>query len=159
MTGSFSQAKGKRGEREILKYFVQAMRRVEFNTDLPGDSARVKRNTMQADRGGDDLHGLPLVSVEVKRAETLNIASWWQQCEIQCAAQSAAHAEPKLPVLFYRQSRKPWSVMTYVALTNAQGAVTCYVVGTLTSEDFFDYYAQLYREELERRKSALTEGG
>lgn len=145
---NFNQNKGKRGEREVLKMFVATMQSVERAHGLAGDSERVKRNTMQSDRGGDDLHGLPLVSVEVKRAETLQLSSWWQQCE----KAARDHPKPVLPVLFFRQSRQQWRVMTYAAITDKASVARFYVLSTMSGHDFMQAYAELYRLELLERQ-------
>ncbi|WP_196762991.1 hypothetical protein, partial [Acidithiobacillus ferrooxidans] len=41
-------------------------------------------------------------AIEVKRQETLSISSWWSQTQRQADDLS------RKPILFYRQSRKPW---------------------------------------------------
>lgn len=148
--GSFSQSKGKRGEREIARMFIATMEAVEKQLGLPGESQRVKRNTTQSDRGGDDLSGVPLLSVEVKFAETLQLNAWWTQCE----AAALETGKRVLPVLFFRQSRKQWQAMTYAALTNPHGAAIYFAVSTMTAHDFMRGYAILYRSYLQQRGPA-----
>lgn len=152
MGGSFSRNKGQRGEREVLQMFLHSMERVETETGLAGDSARIKRNTLQSDRGGDDLHGIPLVSVEVKRAEVLSLNSWWQQCARQ--AEAMQQDKPLLPVLFFRQNRKPWRVMTYTAITDKYNVARFYVVSSIGADEFLQGYRILYALELRERQTA-----
>ena len=44
-------------------------------------------------------------AIEVKRQETLSVAAWWVQAEIQ------AKRVNKKPMLIYRKSRMPWRVI------------------------------------------------
>lgn len=44
---------------------------------------------MQAAVGGEDLVGLPWYSIEIKRVETLAVATWWEQAVRQAARKSA----------------------------------------------------------------------
>ena len=63
----------------------------------------LQRNTLQSDRGGYDIVGLEDFAIEVKRVEKLNIKKWWEQ--------TLRQTRPgQIPVLFYRQSYKPWFV-------------------------------------------------
>lgn len=59
------------------------------------------RNLNQTRDAGHDLEGLP-VALEVKRQETLKIATWWDQT----IRQSIACDKP--PALAYRQNHKQW---------------------------------------------------
>lgn len=122
---------------------------------------------MQYAVGGEDLVGLPWYSIEIKRVETLAVATWWEQAVRQAARKAAgatawddlarlgwrrlgpagveaagggsgaagrvggaagsapalavplwartavpasggSEAERRLPILLYRQNRKPW---------------------------------------------------
>lgn len=65
----------------------------------------VERNLEQTRGGGYDLTGLPDYAIEVKRREKLALGPWWQQTLKQ------AREAKKVPVLAYRQSRQPWSVI------------------------------------------------
>ena len=95
--GRFSRNKGARGERELIQELGQ----------LIGKQAG--RNLNQSAIGGADCVEFPNISVEVKRCETLEIASWWRQCV-------ANARDGETPVLCYRQNRKPWVVMIPVAV-------------------------------------------
>jgi hypothetical protein len=91
-----SRAKGASAEREVFK--------------LMGDflGFKVERNLSQTRDGGyDSVVGD--FAVEVKRQETLNIKTWWEQ-----ATQQAGRCDPpKMPMLIYRQSRQPWRVVVW----------------------------------------------
>ena len=133
--------KGKNGEREIKDRFIAIMEAVERNCGKEGVSAEVKRNTLQSDRGGCDLVGVPLLSVEIKRCEVLDINDWWKQAERQAK-------EHELPVLLYRQSRRPWKCVTYGGLYLFNDTHRCVV--HCSADDFFNYYAKLYLQYLHR---------
>lgn len=96
---SFSRNKGKRGEREVLALIKAAY------TEVLDKCPDIRRNTLQFDKGGSDIHGVDFFSIEVKRCETLNLKKWWKQAETQ------ANIEGKLPALFYRQNGTPWAVI------------------------------------------------
>jgi hypothetical protein len=86
-----SRVKGAGGERELAK--------------ILGDRLGVpfERNLSQCRAGGFDLIGLDQLAIEVKRCEKLSIPQWWEQTQRQ--------ATGKVPVLAYRQSRKPWAII------------------------------------------------
>lgn len=136
------QVKGKAGEREIKDAFIDCMRKQEIETGRTGVSENVKRNTLQSDRGGDDIVGIPLLSIEVKRQEALSINTWWKQCLDNALKQKAQ------PVLIYRQNRKAWRVVTYVVLQQPMYANMSWVRAEMTFDDFMSWYGTLYREWL-----------
>ncbi len=91
MNGRGRRAKGQQGERELasmLSPFIQ--------------DKQVKRNLDQVREGGADIMDIPGLCIEVKRQESLNLTAWWQQV---CTASSAT----QIPVLAYRQNRRPWT--------------------------------------------------
>jgi hypothetical protein len=98
-----ARQKGARGERELFAL-------IEEKTGLQLD-----RNLQQSRNGGQDATARPgtpplWLAVEVKRQESLNLSAWWEQAKSQ--------SKPgQLPVLFFRQSRKPWQVITFSVLT------------------------------------------
>lgn len=136
------QVKGKVGEREIKDAFIELMRKQEIETGRTGVSENVKRNTLQSDRGGDDIVGIPLLSIEVKRQETLSVNTWWKQCLDNALKQKAQ------PVLIYRQNRKAWRVVTYTVLQYPSYANMSWVRTEMTFDDFMSWYGTLYREWL-----------
>jgi Holliday junction resolvase len=92
-----SRAKGKSAERELANLLAQRLG-IEFSRNLD----QVRRC------GGFDLVcDLPL-AIEIKRQETVNVSQWWKQARRQATG-------GKIPVLAYRQSRKPWAVVVPLA--------------------------------------------
>lgn len=100
--------KGKAGEREVVKLLQPMVDEVYKALDL--EPLQVLRNQMQSAVGGFDLEGLPWLAVEVKRRETLDLNSWWNQ------VLKAAAGESREPVVIFRQNRCKWRVLmwTYV---------------------------------------------
>lgn len=114
MAGKMSRNKGKRGEREIIALLQPVVSEVYTAHGL--EPPVLKRNTMQSDGGGFDIHGLEWCALEVKRQETLCLPAWWRQTLRQAGPGT-------LPVLAYRQSREPWRVRVPVdcSYTTARG--------------------------------------
>ena len=79
--------KGKRGEREAAA--------------LLGEMLDTKVIVAVHDKAAD-IQALPGLAVEVKRQETLNLGGWWRQTCRQ------ADIDGDIPVLIWRQNRKPW---------------------------------------------------
>ena len=90
-----SRNKGANGEREVSRMLEKS---------LGLDSGSLTRNLDQTRDGGSDILGFRDCSIEVKRCEKLSIPSWWGQTCTQAG-------DTEWPVLFYRQSRKPWTVI------------------------------------------------
>jgi hypothetical protein len=104
--------KGKEGEREVVKILTPIVQRVMRDMDYPEDeiiaaAGHIQRNQNQSAVGGCDLSNTFGIAFEVKRQEQLSVNTWWEQC---CRA--ATRIED-LPVLIYRQNRKPWRIRTY----------------------------------------------
>lgn len=140
------QTKGKSGEREALGLIRAAMERVEAQLRDSGLRVRsysddVKRNTMQSDRGGYDIHGVPLLALEIKRCETLQLDAWWRQ-----AVRQATSGE--LPVLMFRRNKERWRVQTWACLTSPNGAGVRFVPAVVTIEEFVAYFETMYAEYL-----------
>ena len=145
--GKMQRDKGQRGEREIVAMFVEVMEAVERDHGgMSKLSEMVKRNTLQSDRGGFDVANIPLLAVEVKRAETLSLNAWWGQ-----AVEQAKNGE--VPVLFYRQSRKPWRCVCYTALCEPTGEFIKYVVSNILAEDFIIGYRKTYLKFLAKHNA------
>ncbi len=142
LIGNGKQIKGKTGEREIKDAFISVMKLVEAENWLTGVSEKVKRNTLQSDRGGEDLVGIPLLSVEVKRQETLSIEGWWRQTKGQ------ADKSKLMPVLMYRQNHKSWHVVTYAQLWHPGYQANLWVRADFSLPEFMEWYKALYREWL-----------
>ena len=94
--------KGAQAEREVAKIHNKFFAANGF-VDSCGEPLTLKRNQMQTFGGGYDLVGIPFLALEVKRQEKLSMGVWWRQTLRQTK-------QGQTPVLFYRQSRKPWEI-------------------------------------------------
>lgn len=90
--GKMQRNKGAAGEREVFKILAD-----ELGVEL-------KRDLSQTQDGGCDF-SLAGFSCEIKRQETLNLQTWWNQT---CYS---AGRNAEVPALIYRQSRQPWRVI------------------------------------------------
>lgn len=95
------RAKGASAEREVAKL-------------LEPTCGKLKRNLEQVRSGGHDLIGIDWLAIEIKRQETLNVEAWWAQTVSQAK-------DGQIPVLIYRQSRKPWTVVMQGGLNGRYG--------------------------------------
>jgi len=102
-----ARTKGHNGELELARL---------INEILPLDA---KRNLTQVRDGGADIN-LEGLCVEVKRQETLNLNTWWDQV---CRA---ADDSGGVPVLAYRQNRRPWNFVLpgYLLVPGCSGRLT-----------------------------------
>jgi hypothetical protein len=87
--GKSQRVKGASGEREVLGLLGEILQR------------KFERNITQSRYGGADCIDMGRIKLEVKRQERLAIKDWWEQAQRQ--------AKGGVPVLAYRQSRKPWT--------------------------------------------------
>ena len=147
-----SRAKGQTGERQVAKYFVAAMAKVEDDllADLPLRqqekvvcySEEVKRNTLQSDRGGYDLVGCPLIAPEIKFCDTLLLDTWWVQTKRQ-----AKHG--LMPILIYRKTRaRSWRCRTYLSLQFPEYQLGRWTVADIEFQEFLAFYQSMYRAYL-----------
>ncbi len=137
------QNKGKRGEREIAKILSDAIDEIRDELRSSGvevDLPQVERNLSQSRSGGFDLAGISWLAPEVKRQESLNINAWWKQTMKQ------AKESDREPVLFFKQNRKPWRVMTEVVMPLADGK-RVRVRAEVSLDDWLFYF----KEQLKRR--------
>lgn len=79
--------KGANGEREAADLLQPVVDSVATRLGL--QAPRLRRNLMQYAVGGEDLVGLPWYSIEIKRVETLAVATWWEQAVRQAARKAA----------------------------------------------------------------------
>ena len=106
------RAKGANGEREVAD-----MMNLTINTELYKAGLQVcskpvvQRNQNQSAVGGSDLTNPFGLCIEVKRQENLSVNTWWNQCT------KAAKEFGGIPILVFKQNRKPWRV---VMLSNLQ---------------------------------------
>jgi hypothetical protein len=108
--------KGAEGEREIAKILNAIICDVMRDMNWPQDKidaaiTMVQRNQNQSAVGGNDLSNTFGMSIEVKRQEQLAVNTWWAQCV------AAAERNNELPVLMWRQNRKPWRIRSWVWLS------------------------------------------
>lgn len=112
--------KGQEGEREVARLLngiiAEVMRELDFPEEQIEQAATtVQRNQNQSAVGGCDLSNCLGLSIEVKRQEQLSVGIWWKQCL------AAAEANQEMPVLIYRQNRKPWRIRTYAWINLPDG--------------------------------------
>lgn len=105
------RTKGQQGEREVADMLNFIVYTVLKEMGYPEEEAlrgmtTIQRNQQQSAVGGNDLTNCFGLSIEVKRQEALSVNTWWKQCVV------AAARNEELPVLMYRQNRKPWRVRT-----------------------------------------------
>ena len=103
--GRSCRAKGIRGELEAIKILQEL-------TGL--DLAR--RYGQSANSGHDcTIPTRPVICLEVKRQEELNLAAWWTQ------ATASAVKAGGIPAVVYRRSRQPWrAIVPLTWLTGEQ---------------------------------------
>lgn len=94
--GKRAKRRGKDGENELARLLTERLGTV------------IRRNLGQSRDGGHDLL-LPGWSVEVKRAASPQLATWWQQTLLQ-----ARNAGTR-PVLAYRLDRGAWCFVVRLA--------------------------------------------
>lgn len=130
MNGRGKRNKGANAERELLRIIGDRL-------GIP-----LSRNLTQTRNGGADCLDLPGVALEVKRCEQLQLNQWWRQAQRQAPA-------GKIPVLAYRQSRKPWAIVVPLAwLTGLDFSPTATAVIDL------DSFCELLTQNNNRAKSA-----
>ena len=132
-----SRAKGQRGEREaatVLQGIVdQEWMRVhgirskdpvvEGQREKPSQRPVLTRNLVQTRNGGHDLVGLDWLALEIKFCETLQLDAWWNQTKRQASEHETVVNQKVMPVLMYRQSRKPWRIQMLGKLPGLSASV------------------------------------
>jgi len=146
--------KGKSGEREVATMLngiiTSVMTAMGYSADDIAAAAKtVQRNQNQTAIGGCDLTNVFGMAVEVKRQEQLAIPAWWRQTV------AAAERNNELPVLIFRQNRKPWRVRTYawLALPGAETGSWSrqqMIVAEFDEDSFRQWFAQWVRGKLEQ---------
>lgn len=146
--GKHASAKGAQGERDVLNAFRDIMRNVEDELKDQGHTFVARsdfatRKRLERGTSNRDIGNIPIISIEVKRNENLNVKAAWEQSVRQADG-------GLLPVLVYRYNREPWRVRTWAALTHYDGSgrVVHYAVSEVALVDFLPYFAKLYRDFL-----------
>lgn len=99
--------KGQEGEREIAKILNSIVAKARDELKLKQyakEDELFQRNQNQSAVGGSDLSNPLFLEIEVKRQESLSVGSWWSQCI------TSAERTGGIPILVFRQNRKPWRV-------------------------------------------------
>lgn len=98
--GKYSRAKGKRGEREWVRWLkdhgIEGARRTAQVCGSSGEAA--------------DVVGLPYIHEEVKNVERLNLRKAIEQAEHDAAAHKEKTGEALMPVVIHKLSRRGWYV-------------------------------------------------
>jgi hypothetical protein len=140
------RAKGQNGEREIADILNETIYSVMKEMGFPDADClkaltTVQRNQNQSAVGGNDLTNCMGMSIEVKRQEAIAAGAWWKQCV------AAAERNNELPVLLYRQNRKPWHVRTY-AWVNLPDGKHIRVVVEFDMPQFKEWFRQWVKAKL-----------
>ncbi len=148
------RTKGASAEREVATMLngiiVQVMTGMGASPDDIEAAAKcVQRNQNQSAVGGCDLTNVFGISVEVKRQEQVSLGTWWAQTT------KAAERNNELPLLIWRQSRKPWRVRTYAWLALPGGQPGQYnrqkmIVADFDVDTFKVWFAEWVRCRLEQ---------
>lgn len=104
INGKGRRAKGAEGEREFLRLLAEELRPLGF----PVPEGGFQRNLEQTRHGGFDNHNEDSLSqwaIEIRRRETPSLGAWWKD-----VCQKADELN-RVPVIAYRQNRKPWQVL------------------------------------------------
>lgn len=139
--GRGSREKGRRGEREIIDLLQPA---VDDVCDAVGQPRfQLRRNQDQRFAAKQyDVIGLPWLAIEVKRQENLSgIGSWWRQLK-------AATRDKQVPVLFYRQSHRPWRVRMNVLTAVVIGGPYVRMTVDISIDSFLVWFRQKLLAEL-----------
>lgn len=141
MKASSRITKGKDGEREVkneLNLVVDAVR-IELGLPWLEEADRpIQRNQNQSSTGGHDLVGAFGLAIEIKRQEQLSINAWWDQ------TLASAERTAELPLLLYRQNRKPWKAVTWGCIGGA-GHPQKWVRVEFGWDDFLEWFAEIVR--------------
>ncbi len=143
--------KGQTGEREIATMLNDRVQRLRMQFGLtvhPVSDLPFQRNQNQSAVGGDDLTNPFSMAIEVKRQEVLSVNTWWKQCEASAARSGG------IPILCYRQNRKPWVFMLQVDIPVAVPKSTRLIYVTkvrasLSQESFIAWFDRYYEMWLE----------
>lgn len=135
------RAKGQRGEREVVKLLQAVVDVVRTRRGLP--SLLLQRNTLQSDKGGEDIAGLKGFAIEVKWQESMTpFNQWWNQCLRQ------AERCQGVPILFYRASHQPWKVKMRAFVLTPTDRDSVEMDMQISVEDFIEWFGDAYDASL-----------
>jgi len=141
MAGSKSRDKGQRAERAVIGLLQPVVNETYMERGL--EPPILQRNTLQSDRGGYDITGLPWIALEVKHQEQLAVDKWWDQT----IKQAKNNTEP---VLFYKQNNIKFRVRLWARIYIHGGHNHQWHVVEMSPESFIDYFKARLITELER---------
>lgn len=155
MAGAHSRNKGANAERDVIKLLQpvldQGYTQMRNAGYAVGAAPRLQRNTLQSDKGGCDIAGLPWAAIEVKHHAVLLLTGWWAQCVAQAKAVGSE------PVLIYRRTGASWHVRMRATLP-AVGHFQVPCVADLTMPEFLVYFYRrsCYEAHLVLERSKVT---
>lgn len=136
------RTKGQSGEREIASTLDAIVKDNLRSLGMKvSEKPIVQRNQNQSAVGGKDLNGTFGLAIEIKRQENLSINTWWNQC---C---ESAEELGEVPVLLYRQNRKPWKCVTWGS-PSEYSDITVRI--EMSWEDFLDWFDRVVYCNLQR---------
>lgn len=138
--------KGQSGEREVADMLNFIIYQVMKELGYPEEEAlkgmtTVQRNQNQSAVGGNDLTNCLGLSIEVKRQEALSVPAWWRQCV------TVAERNGEVPVLIYRQNRKPWHIRTLFWVSVPKGGQV-QIIGEMDLDNFKRWFAEWVKQSL-----------
>lgn len=143
--------KGHGAEREVATLLngilILTMREMGFPEETVVKAATsVQRNQNQSAVGGGDLSNTFGLCIEIKRHETLQIETWWKQCE------ASAKRNSEWPVLLYRQNNRAWRCVTYVTMSfpDGSGRGLYPVRADISYSDFQSWYRHWIKTKLQQ---------
>lgn len=143
------RTKGAEGEREVAKILNDIVNLQRKNLGFPQlnvEDYYFQRNQNQSAVGGDDLTSPMPLSFEVKRQEQLSVNTWWKQCVV------SSERTGNIPILIYRQNRKPWRIRMIADVPLNVGSYSAHVQGVVVEmdlESFKQWFTHYTRKWLE----------
>lgn len=135
------RTKGQTGERDVAKMLNAIVAEVREDVGYPPHDKQdepFQRNQNQSAVGGADLSNPMSLEIEVKRQESLSVNSWWKQTILSAARTSG------VPILIYRQSRKPWKIIMTGMIT-IKGGYHYETRVEITIAEFKKWFAIYYK--------------
>lgn len=140
---AFANQKGGNGEREVCAMLQPVVNTIRAEYNL--DHLKVVRDLSQSREGGLDITCLYPLVIEVKRRETAAPKAWWGQC-LKAYEVLRIQGKETIPMLFFRQNRQKWRVITFGNLDFSEEE-TMRVKVEIELEDALLYVERILREE------------